>query len=50
LDLAPQLALARRHARSLGIGAWVHKLAYINKVLQSLPNRNGGFTNLVVVP
>ena len=28
----------------------VHKLADINKVLQGLPNRNGGFTKFVVVP
>ncbi len=28
----------------------VHQLADINKVLQGLPNRNGGFFNFVVVP
>ena len=28
----------------------VHKLADINTVLKGLPNRNGGFTNFVVVP
>jgi alcohol dehydrogenase len=28
----------------------VHRLADINKVLEGLPNRNGGFTNFVVVP
>jgi len=37
-------------ARAVTSGGDRHKLADINKVLEGLPNRNGGFTNFVVAP
>jgi threonine dehydrogenase-like Zn-dependent dehydrogenase len=43
--------MARAGTLDLGVFEHqVHKLADINTVLQGLPNRNGGFTNFVVVP